>query len=162
EFGAPHDAGCVGPVSVELVVGAAIGAQSRAVKRDSGKDATSAGVAENFRAHESVGVGVRSAALGTRSGGSVCAKSDLGAHEAVGAAIIHDQEDEVCGFAADLKAEAATFQRIHGRSSPRPGEVLAGAADHGPTAIAGADKEGGLQDGRYDHDATRLIEQIAW
>src|SRR5262249_42695834 len=122
--------------------------------------AARARVAEHFSAHVGVGVGRGGTALGSGSNGGVGTELHLAMQQALDAAIVHDQNDEVGGFAADLKADAAAFERVHGGRPPRAAEAVAGAADHGAAAVAAADDERSLQYGRHDDDAARFVEQI--
>jgi hypothetical protein len=54
---------------------------------------------------------------------------------------IHNQQDEVGSFAAELEADVYTFKSLHGGRSPDPRIVLSAAAHHNATAEAAADFE---------------------
>src|SRR5260370_32856111 len=76
--------------------------------------------------------------------------------------VFDNQKKKVRAFPADLQADAAAFQRIHRRSTPRTGEFLARAAHHCSAAITSANYEGGLEHRWHDHYATRLVQYILW
>ena len=63
----------------------------------------------------------------------------------IDAARVHDHQHDVGGFRAELKAEAAAFDRVHRRRAPRSVERLAGATDHRAAAVAAADAQRDLR-----------------
>jgi len=146
--------------AVEFVVGVVVGTQSGTFQGNSGENAAGARVAENFGAHVGVGVRGSGTALGSASDGSVGAELDLAMKQAACRAIVHQKKNEVSGFAANLEADAAAFESVHGRSAPRTGEILASAADHGATTVTAADDKGGFEDGRHDDDTAGLVQKI--
>ena len=76
------------------------------------------------------------------------------------AAVVHNQENKVCGLAAELKSKTGAFEGHHCRRAPGPAEVVAAAASHGATAVAPADSDRAFDDRRhYDH-AYCLVEQV--
>ncbi len=70
----------------------------------------------------------------------------------------HEQEDEICGLATQLKSEARAFKSHHGRRAPGTAKVRATAASHHATTVAATHDKGCLQDGRQHHHTIRLID----
>src|SRR5262249_40523001 len=85
---------------------------------------------------------------------------DLAAEDRACAALVHHQQNEICGLTTQLEAEARSFERHHCWRAPRAVEVVAAAAGHGATAIASTDPNGGVDDGRHHDHACRFVEQV--
>jgi hypothetical protein len=65
----------------------------------------------------------------------VCAELHFTAEDVFCAALIHHQQDEIRGLSAQLKPEAAPFERHHGWSAPPSVKVFALATRHHASAI---------------------------
>src|SRR5271168_1243519 len=152
-----YDFSCCELATVDVCSGIVIGTNRGAFQRNAGKDAMGTRVAENFRPHAYVCLRGSGAAHGTCRDGSIATQLDFAAENRICAALIHDQQDEVGSFSADLESGAATFQCHHCRSAPRAVEMPPAAANHGPAAIASAEYKRGLENPREHDDAFGLI-----
>src|SRR5229473_233759 len=145
---------------VDPFVAVVVRPKGGAFQRDSCKQASSSGVGQNFGPQGGIRGGFGVAALGASGGRSVCAEFDLTAENRLGAARVHNQEDEVGSLATKLEAHAATFEGHHGGCAPRPGEMFTAAAGHGAAAVTAADNESGFEHGRENNDALGFVEQV--
>src|ERR1700731_1047985 len=98
--------------AIDSRAGFIVWAQRRTFEGNAGEKSAGTGVAEDFCFHPEIGVRGSVAALGTRGGGCVSTQLDFAAEDGSGAFLVHDQEDEGGGFAADLHAEAIAFEGI--------------------------------------------------
>src|SRR6266404_2267912 len=146
--------------AVDLFVGVVVGADGGPGQGNSGKQTASARVGENFGAHGDVRGSFSVAALGAGGGGGVSAEFYFAGKNGVSATGIHDQQYEISSLAAKLKADAGAFQSHHGGSAPGPGEMFAGAAGHGATAVAAADHKSRLENRGINNDAFGLVDQV--
>src|SRR5208283_2673052 len=105
---------------------------------NAGKQTLRARVAQDLGAHPSVGIRGSVTSLGTAGNRSVAAEFNLAAENGFHATVIHDQQDQVGSFAADLEANTAAFQGVHGWCAPRSTEFVAGAANHSAATVLGA------------------------
>src|SRR5579859_2579875 len=103
-------------------------------------------IRKNFCSHGDIRGGRSIAALRSRSSSYVAAELDLAGEDRISPALIHYQQDEVGGLAANLKANACALKCHHRRRAPRPVEIRPAPAGHQTSAIAAADDEGCLHD----------------
>src|ERR1035438_7296971 len=80
--------------------------------------------------------------------------------DAVCAAIVHYEDDEIRGLATDLESHAAALQGHHRRGAPRTVIVFVSAASHHAAAVAAANDKRRLHDRRKHDYAACLIEQV--
>src|SRR5271157_3515736 len=138
---ASHDFLGLDGVAIDECAGFIVGTKSGACEGDAGKQTAGARVAEDFGAHPGVGIGGSVTSERSGSNGSIAAELNLAAENGFHPSVVHDQEDQVGGFAADLEADTAAFQGVHGRGAPRSTELIAGAANHGTAAVFRTDAE---------------------
>src|SRR5271163_5011268 len=115
---------------------------------------------QDLSAHPSVSIRGSGASNWACGNGSIAAQLHLAAEDGVHASGIHDQQDQVSSFSADLKADAGTFESVHRRGSPSSAEVLAGAANHGAASVLSANSERQFLDARNYDDALGLVQKI--
>src|SRR5277367_778250 len=139
-------------LSVERLVAVVVRAKRGTGEGNTGEQASSAGIGEDFGAKRDIGFSGGIAAYRSCGSGSVATYFHLAAEDAAGGTLAHEQEHEVRGLAAELKAEAAAFEGHHGGSAPGTAHVFTAAASHDAAAVARADNEGSLQDRRQDDD----------
>src|SRR5258708_16427974 len=113
-----------GGIAVELAIRFLIRSKRRALKGDTGKYTSCAGIAQNLRAHISIRVNRSRTSLRSGSRRYVSAKLHLGMQETTRAAAVHDQKNEVRCFSANLKTKPAPFQRLPRLRTPRPHTLL--------------------------------------
>src|SRR5258707_649774 len=146
--------------SIEILVGAAVGTQSRAFQRDSREQSLIAGVRENLRVHDDVRSTLGRASLWTGGGGGIGAQLHLAGKQRSSAFGVHYQKHKVGGLAAQLKPDANSLQRIHGRGAPLSRVMLATSANHHATAVAATHSNRSLyHGGQYDH-ALGPVQQV--
>src|SRR5579859_3948569 len=144
--------------AVNALVGFVVRAERGTFQGDAGEKPAGPGVTENFGFHPEIGVGGSIAAFGAGSGGGVPTEFDLAAENGSHAFLVHDQKNQIGGFAANLHAEAIALEGVHGGSTPRSVEFLAGAANHSAASVVLAHTEGQLQY-RGEHDDTFSLGQ---
>src|SRR5277367_3526139 len=147
-------------LTVNSHVGVVVGPDRRTLQRYAGEYSASAGIAQDFSTQRNIRFRRRVPAHWASRHRSISTKLYFAAQDAVGAAVIHHQQDEVRCLSADLKAHAATLEGHHRRRAPRTVEVLAPATGHRAAAITGADHERSLQHRRKHHDAVSFIQQV--
>src|SRR6202158_6533585 len=92
--------------SIEILVGAAVGTQSRAFKRDSREQSLIARVRENLRVHNDVRRTLGRASLRTGGGGGIGAQLHLAGKQRPSAFGVHYQKTKGGGLAAQMKPGA--------------------------------------------------------
>src|SRR5258708_17565289 len=121
--------------SIEILVGAAVGTQSRAFQRDSREQSLIAGVRENLRVHNDVGRALGGASLWAGGGGRIRAQLHLTGKQRSSAFGVHHEKHKVGGLTAQLKPDAESLQRIHGRGGPPSRVMLPASAKHSAPAL---------------------------
>src|SRR5665213_2902722 len=114
--------------TVQFTTGAAIGAQRRALQRNSCEQSTRPRIAEDLRAHHYIRVGGGRTPLRPYRSGGIRAELHLASENGGGTSCVHHQQNKIRGLAAKLKSNVSAFQREHGGSAPRPRVVFARAA----------------------------------
>ena len=147
------------PSSIELLVRAAVGAQSRPFQRDTGEQSFIARVREDFCLHHDVGRALRRSALWTGRSGSISAQFHFAVQQRFGALGIHHQQHEICGLPAQLKSNAHALQSVQRGSSPLAFVMLATAADHHTAPVAAADAESSLLHRGQHYHTFGFVEQ---
>src|SRR5271169_5676687 len=152
------------PIDVRACI--IIRAKRRAFEGNPSKKTTRARVAQNFRSHERIGIRRRIASYWTRCYGSIAAQLDFALENGLGAAVIHDQQDEISRLSADLESNATAFERHHCWGAPWSSKILARPANHRAAAVACADHERRLQNRREHDDAlglfNNLLRDVVW
>jgi len=146
----------VGVVAVHGGVAALVGLDDGAVEADAGEDALGARVGEDLGGEADVSGGGGVAADGAGGDGGFGAQLELVAEQVLQRVIIHEEQDEVGGRAADLVADAAAVDGDEDRSGP----AVAGAATGEAATVGSAEDEGELLVAGDDGDAAGLDEQI--
>src|SRR4029077_2475606 len=111
-------------------------------------------------AHPSVGICGSVTSFGSSCNGSIGAQLNLAAQNRLHASVIHDQKDQVGCFSADLEADTATLQRVHGRCSPWSTELLPGPANHCAAPVACSYTKCKFSNRRNDNDAFGLFQEL--
>src|SRR6202790_401237 len=149
---ASHDLFCLDGMAIDISAGVVVGTNRGAFQGDSCKHATRTRVAKDLGAHPSIRIRGRVTPLGSTGNGSIGTQLNLAAENGVHAAAIHDQQDQVGRFSANLETDTTTFESVHCWRSPRTTEVLPGATNHGSAAVVCADSKSEFLDGRnYDY-----------
>src|ERR1700689_4757853 len=151
---------CLDGTAVDVCASVIVGTDRGAFEGFSRKYPAGTRVAEDLGAHPSVGIGGSVTSFGSAGNGSIGAQLHLAAEDGVHAAAIHDQEDQVGGFSANLEAHAATFQRVHRWGSPGSTEVFASPTNHGTATVVRADSKREFLDGGNHDDAFGFFQKI--
>src|SRR5271163_3334258 len=154
---ATNDFTCLHGASINVGTGVIVRANRGAFERNSSKNSLCARIAENLSAHPSICIRGSCTSLGACGNGSIASQLYLAAEDGIHAAAVHNQQDQVRSFSADLKADARAFKSVHRRGSPSSAEVLAGAANHRAASVFSADSERQFLDGRNYDDAFGLV-----
>src|SRR5580692_8094916 len=147
-------------VTVDVAAGIIVRTNGGAFEGNSREKSLGTRVAEYLSAHPSVGIRGCGASLGTCGNGSIAAQLHLAAEDRIHTSAIHNQQDQVGSFSADLEADASAFKSVHRRGSPSSAEVLAGAANHSSASVLSADSECQFFDARDDDDAFGFVQKI--
>src|SRR2546421_10435465 len=107
--------------------------------------------------HQQVGISLGIAALGTGGSRGISAQLDLAFQKRIPALRVHYEENAISRLPTQLRADVATFQRIHGGRSPRAGKVLTAAAGHSAPSVAAANTNGKLLYRRKDNHTLRAV-----
>src|ERR1700720_4049667 len=133
---ASHDVFRLDGMTIDLFAGLVIGTKSRAFEGNSGKHSAGTRIAEDLGSHPGISICGSIASFGASGNRSIRAQLHLAAEDGFHAAVIHDQQDQVRRLPADLEADTAAFQRVHGWGSPWATEVLARPANHRAASVA--------------------------
>src|SRR6266852_9715952 len=128
---ASHDVFCLNGTAIDLFAGLIVRTKRRTLEGNSSKHSAGTRVAEDLGSHPGISICGSIASFGASGNRSIRAQLNLAAQDRLHAAVIHDQQNQVRRLAADLEADTATFQRVHGWGSPGSTEFLARAANHG-------------------------------
>ena len=141
------DGGATDFFAVEILVGAIVDAKCGAFEGDAGEESASARVGKNFSSHGDIGL-CRGIAADRSSGGArIATELYFAGENALGTAVVHEQENEVGGIAAELETSAAAFKSHHCGSAPGAVECGTAATGHQAATIAATEADGELEDG---------------
>src|ERR1700674_3210404 len=165
-FIAQQDCSCCNFAAVNPRVCFVVWTQGGTLEGNAGKQSAGTRIAEYLCAHPEIGVSGSITPFWTCSGGCVSTELDLTAENGSRAFLVHDQENQIGGFAPELHSDAIAFESVHCGSTPRSVEFLAGAANHRSATVLFAHSEGQPQYGG-EHDDTlsscqNLLGQTVW
>src|SRR5579859_70971 len=155
---ATHDLTCLHGVSIDVGAGVIVGPNRGAFEGDPSKYSAGTRVAKNLGSHPSVGIRGSITTLRACGNGGIPTQLHLAAEDRIHAPVIHDQQDQVRAFSADLESYTAAFQSVHRGSAPSATEVLSLAANHRAASIVRADSESQFFDGWDNNDALGLVQ----
>lgn len=142
--------------AVHGFVAAGVSFDDGAAEADSSEDAFAARVGEDFGVEGEIGIGGCLSADRSCSHRCIGAELELVVEQAVQGAVIHEEQHEVGGRAADLITDAAAF---HGEEDGRAPAMGGAARGHSPAVVSSEDK-GELGISGDDGDAFGFTEQI--
>ena len=116
DFVAQHNVSRRDFAAIDPLVRLIVGTKRGTCEGNAGKETARTRVAQYLRSHIRIGSCFRVTAFGSCRDGSVCAQFDLAVKNRSRAFLIHDQENQVGGFSAELKSNTAAFQCV-----PLPG-----------------------------------------
>src|ERR1700680_4637196 len=157
-FVAQQDCSCCNFAAVNPYVCFVVWTQGGTLEGNAGEQSAGTRMAEYLCAHPEIGVCRSIAPFWTCSRRCVSTELDLTAENGSRASLVHDQENQIGGFAANLHSDAIAFEGVHCGSTPRSIEILASAANHRSAAVLFPHSEGEPHYGG-EHDDTLGFRQ---
>src|SRR5579859_3499125 len=139
-----NDVGGIHLLMIDALVGVVVRTQRGAFERYACKKTARTRISEHLSAKRHVGFSGRIAAFRPRCRRGVGSELHLAGENCSSAARVHHQNDKVCGLPAELKSEAATFERDHSWRAPLARKVFAGTARHGAASVGAPDSKCGF------------------